>query len=51
MILFRTVDIRTIKYTGNILPNGKRNILLKQNAGTDGKDLMLGAASFAIIEG
>lgn len=37
------------KYTGNILPNGKCNILLKQNAEADGEYLTLGAASFAIV--
>ena len=51
IILFRIVDIKTIKYRGNILPNGKSNILLKQNAEADGEYLTLGAASFAIIEG
>ena len=39
------------KYAGNVLPNSKCNILLKQNAEADGEYLMLGAASFAIIEG
>ena len=37
------------KYTGNVLPDNKRNILLKQNAEADGEYLTLGAASFAIV--